>query len=209
MKTFREFCSDANIYEFWNPFASKPKPNPKPPQQPVLAHKNYQQGFGSGKNWKPGTWTPEQQARYGYKPVKVSAYDPTGNVTASGKPFTTNTPPSVAVPYVSKTNKKPTIPFGTKIDFTTAPMGRNTKSTSAEVTDTGNFGRKDSESTNANVFADVSPTLRNKLVPGTSSTEFGKPMVYAKVTPPKSNIPDLGIPVDMTIPKIVPLRRNK
>ena len=29
VKTFNKFCEEANIEEFWNPFASKPKPKPK------------------------------------------------------------------------------------------------------------------------------------------------------------------------------------
>jgi hypothetical protein len=48
MKTFKEFCIDANIQEFWNPFTPKPKqqvakPSPKPDTK-VLAYKNYKPG---------------------------------------------------------------------------------------------------------------------------------------------------------------------
>ena len=88
MKSFKTFCEDANIQEFWNPFAPKVKPNS--PQKPVLAYKNYQQGFGVGKNWKPGKWNPEQEKRYGWKPVTVSSYskaDTPGSLTASGERF--------------------------------------------------------------------------------------------------------------------------
>lgn len=192
MKSYKEFCIDANIQEFWNPFAPQQKQVQSQPQaqsQPVLAYKNYKPGV---LNKQTGEFTqrahtgPEQK-RYGWKPVEVSAYEPTGNLTASGEPFTQSTPPSVAVPWRSEQDKRPKIDFGTKVVFTNKPMGTATKKVTADVTDTGNFGRKDKSSVNPNTFADVSPTLRQELKPGSSSISFGKPMVYTQVSSPTSS----------------------
>lgn len=184
MKTFQQFCEDANLKEFWW-LANEPPVKPQPPKQEVLAYKNYKSGTlnkSTGKFTQRSHTGPEQK-RYGWKPVEVSAYDPTGNPTASGKPFTQSTPPSVAVPWKSKEDKRPKIEFGTKVDFTNKPSGATTKRVTADVTDTGNFGRPDKSSVNPKTSFDISPTLRQRLKPGSTTTSFGKPMVYAKVAP--------------------------
>lgn len=200
MKTFKQFCTDANIQENWfqdrirdvrsvtNRLGlTKPTP-PKP--QPVLAYRNYQQGVGTGANWKRQNWSPEQQRRYGWRPVEITGYDPTGNLTASQKPLTQTSPPSVAVPYVSRDDKSPRIPFGTQLKFTNKPMGRDTKVIGATVTDTGRFGRQDSDSVNPKTFADASPTLQRLLNPSASSTtQFGKHMTYLKLPNNKTTKP--------------------
>ena len=191
MKTFKEFCADANIQEGWLQDVTRnvsntvrgvtnrlgitrpqPQAKPKPKPQPVLAYRNYQQGFGSGKDWKPGRWTKEQEQRYGYKPVEMTYYDPTGNPTASGKPLTRTSPPSAAVPYISPTNTRPSIPFGTRFQATRAPMGSNTQSTEFEVTDTGLMGHNAPGFVNPETKFDASPTLRSRL------NLTGKQMVY-------------------------------
>jgi hypothetical protein len=194
MKTYKQFCEDVNIQENWLKDVSnvtrnitntlgitKPTPKPIRKAQPVLAYKNYQQGFGSGKNWKPGKWSPEQEKRHGWKPVEITGYEPTGNLTAWGKPLTRTSPPSVAVPYASNTSTNPRIPFGTKLTFTNAPMGKKTIKTTATVTDTGSFGRRgDLNSVNQNTFADASPSLQCKLNPKAcgDTNKFGKHMAY-------------------------------
>lgn len=178
MKTFQQFLEEAKeIQELFGFMEPKPKPDTK-----VLAYQNYKPGE---LNKTTGEFTQRahtgaEQKRYGWKPVEVSAYEPTGNLTASGKKFTQNTPPSVAVPWKSKEDKSPKIKFGTKLDFTNKPMGSSTQKVTADVTDTGNFGRKDSSSVNPNTFADISPSLRRGLKPGSTSTSFGKPKVYVK-----------------------------
>lgn len=180
MKSFKTFCGDANIQEFWNPFAPKVKPSP----QPVLAYKNYQQGFGVGKNWKPGKWTPEQEKRYGWKPVNVSSYsqaDTPGRLTASGERFNDNQR-LVAVPYASRSTNRPSIPFGTRLQMTSAPGTRAPVATT-KVSDTGNFGpagdynKHTSFDLARQTAADVSGN------PNITSQEFGKQKVYVKTVP--------------------------
>jgi len=77
------------------------------------------------------------------KTVKASFYggpsDPTrwhGRKTASGEVYDENAL-TVAVPYRSKTDKKPSIPFGTQLAVTNPANG---KQVVVRVTDTGNFG---------------------------------------------------------------------
>ena len=181
MKTFQNFCKDANIQEFWNPFAPKVAPsNP----QPVLAYKNYQQGFGKGKDWKPGKWSPEQEKRYGWKPVQVSSYskaDTPGSLTASGHRFD-DRQRLVAVPYASRTSSRPSVPFGTRLQMTTAP-GTSRPVATTTVRDTGNFGQAGRY--NKSVYADVALQTARDISgnPNISSQEFGKQNVYVKVAP--------------------------
>jgi len=198
MKTFQNFCEDGNIQEFWNPFAAKPSLKPAAPKQEVLAYKNYQPGKldkSSGK-FTPGTHTDAEQKRYGWKPVNVSSYSPKdtpgGRPTASGKPFGWTTPPNDAVPYKYKkgevpkgeTPGKPSIPFGSRVELTQSPQGTATKSSSAEVTDTGNFGPAGDY--NKKTGFDLSPTaVKNLTGRDIPAQQFGKQMVYAKVTPKK------------------------
>lgn len=189
MKTFSEFCKDANIQENWfqgiinsiSPNPPKP-PSPPKPKPIVLAYKNYKPGVldKSTGRFTQRHHTPPEKIRYGWKPVEVTGYDPTGNLTAYQKPLTQTSPPSVAVPYVSSRSNAPKIPFGTQLKFTNKPMGKDTKTIGAEVTDTGDFGRPDA--VNPKTYADASPTLQRLLNPRASNTnEFGKHMTYVKV----------------------------
>jgi hypothetical protein len=183
MKTFQNFCKDANIQEFWNPFAPKVAAPSKP--QPVLAYKNYQQGFGKGKDWKPGKWSPEQEKRYGYRPVTASSYskaDTPGSLTASGHKFD-DKQRLVAVPYASKTSTKPSIPFGTQLQLTKAP-GTSAPVATTSVQDTGNFGSAGDYNKQTDLdlahqtAADVSG---NKNI---TSQEFGKQKLYVRTVSP-------------------------
>jgi len=194
MKTFKQFCVEAyQIQELFG-FGEKPKP----PNQ-VLAYQNYKSGVlnkDTGK-FTSRAHSPEEQKRYGWKPVNVSSYSPTdtpgGKPTASGKPFGWNTPPNVAVPYKYKKNEvpkgvwagEPSIPFGSRVSLTRSPQGTKTKATSAEVTDTGNFGP--AGKVNRTTSFDLSPTaVRGLTGNDMSSLSFGKQKVYAKVSaPPK------------------------
>lgn len=195
MKTFEEFCIDANIQESWNPFAPKPKQqSAKPNPKPVLAYKNYQQGFGSGKNWKPGKWNPEQEKRYGWKPIKASVYAPgdaftPNKVTATGDPHNWTTR-NAAVPFKYKEGQapkgkegKPSIPYGSTLKVTAEPQGTKTKETRAKINDVGDFGK--TGNVNKDVSFDLSPQI-TKDVAGKNITpkDWGKRMVYTQVTPP-------------------------
>lgn len=180
MKSFKTFCRDANIHEFWNPFAPKVKPS----APPVLAYKNYQQGFGVGKNWKPGKWNPEQEKRYGWKPVTVSSYskaDTPGSTTASGERFS-DTARGVAVPYKSSTSSAPSVPFGTKLQMTKAP-GTNAPIATTRSFDTGNFGKTGEY--NKGVSFDLARQTAADVSgnPNITSQEFGKQKVYVKTAP--------------------------
>ena len=84
--------------------------------------------------------TPSAQ---GMKTAKASFYggptDPTrwhGRKTASGEVYDENAL-TVAVPYISRTNKKPSIPFGTNLVVLNKSNGSQVL---VRVTDTGNFG---------------------------------------------------------------------
>jgi hypothetical protein len=192
MKSYKQFCEDANIQEFWNPLA--PKVSPSKPQ-PVLAYKNYQQGFGKGKDWKPGKWNSEQEKRYGWKPVKASVYAPgdrftPNKVTATGEPHNWTTR-NAAVPFKYKEGQapkgkegKPSIPYGSRLDLTAKPMGKDTKSTSAKINDVGDFGK--TGNVNKDVSFDVSPQITKDIAGNATTPEkWGKKTVYTRVTQPE------------------------
>ena len=106
MKTFKQFCVDANIQEqWWNPQVpdltnkiydvlggnrnksktpvAKPKPAAVAKPQTVLAYKNYKPGElnkSTGK-FTPRAHSPKEQQRYGWRPVKTSSYGP-GDTTS-------------------------------------------------------------------------------------------------------------------------------
>lgn len=186
MKSFKEFCADANIQEIWNPFAPKIK------QQPVLAYKNYQQGFGKGKDWKSGKWTPEQEKRYGWKPVKASVYAPgdaftPNKVTATGDPHNWSTR-NAAVPFKYREGQapkgqegKPSVPYGSQLKVTAKPMGTQTKSTTAKINDVGDFGK--TGNVNKDVSFDLSPQVSRDVV-GRNITpkDWGKRTVYTQIS---------------------------
>jgi len=195
MKSYKQFCKDANIKEFWSPFAPKVAPQkPKSKPEPVLAYKNYQQGVGSGKDWKPTKWNAQQEKRYGWKPVKASVYAPgdrftPNKVTATGEPHNWTTR-NAAVPFKYKEGQapkgsegKPSIPYGSKLHLTPKPMGTRTKSTTAKINDVGDFGK--TGNVNQDVSFDVSPQI-TKDIAGKNITpeKWGKRMVYTRVTRP-------------------------
>ena len=202
MKTFKEFCADANIQEGWlqditrnvsntvrgvtNRLGiTRPQPQAKPKPQPVLAYRNYQQGFGSGKDWKPGKWTEKQKAQYGWEPVKVSSYskaDTPGPSTASGHKWD-DQQRLVAVPWKSSTDKRPTIPFDTNIELTMQPRGRNTNIARTTSQDTGNFG---SAGDYKNRVMDLSLRTAKDLLPIKTSNDWGVRTVYRRF-PQRSN----------------------
>ena len=211
MKTFKEFCGDADILEFWNPFASKPQVKPKANTK-VLAYKNYNPGVldkSTGKFTQRPHSEAEQQ-RYGWKPVTVSTYskaDTPGSLTASGHKFD-DTQRLVAVPYASKTSSKPSIPFGTKLQITKAP-GTKAPIASTTVRDTGNFGRAGDY--NKQTYADAALQTTRDFTgnPNITAIEAGKQKVYVRtLSKPKPKIPDLGVKVNMSIPKIVPTKKK-
>ena len=178
MKTFQNFCKDANIQEFWNPFAPKVKPNTK-----VLAYQNYQPGVldRSTDKFTARPHTKPEQQRYGWKPVTVSSYskaDTPGSLTASGHNFD-DRQRLVAVPYASKISSKPSTPFGTRLQMTTAP-GTSRPVATTSVQDTGNFGpagnfnKKTSYDLALQTARDVSGN------PNITAKEFGKQKVYVR-----------------------------
>jgi hypothetical protein len=186
MKSFNQFCVDANIQEFWNPFAPKPTAASKPKPQPVLAYKNYQPGVldKSTGRFTARQHTGAEQKRYGWKPVQVSSYskaDTPGSLTASGHRFD-DKQRLVAVPYKSTTNTKPSIPFDTKLDLTTKPMGKDTRVARTSVQDTGNFGPAGDY--NKSTGMDLSLRTAQDLAPVSTSTEWGKRTIYRRITPP-------------------------
>jgi|TARA_Y100000385_G_scaffold290253_1_gene362657 hypothetical protein len=209
MKTFREFCEDANIQEFWNPFAKKPKPTAsKPKPNPnVLAYKDYKSGVLNKITGKftQRPHTSDESQRYGWKPKTASSYGPkdttsqgynTGsdNVqrTADGTPFAGSTT-GVAVPYKYKEGQTPkgvwkgtpSIPFGTNLKITQKPMGTSTKVTNAKVRDTGNFGAAGevNKSTNFDLMRQTSREVTGN--PNLTPTQWGKRKIYVKY--PQSN----------------------
>jgi hypothetical protein len=176
MKTFQNFCKDANIQEFWNPFAPAPKTK-------VLAYKNYQPGVldkATGK-FTPRQHTKPEQQRYGWKPVQVSSYskaDTPGPLTASGHRFD-DRQRLVAVPYASRTSSRPSIPFGTRLQMTMAP-GTSRPVATTSVQDTGNFGRSGDHNpqTSFDVARQTAADISGK--PNITSQQFGKPMIYVR-----------------------------
>jgi hypothetical protein len=189
MKTFKEFCVEAyQIQELFG-FGEKPKPSNQ-----VLAYKNYQSGVlnkDTGK-FTQRAHTGAEQQRYGWKPVQVSSYskaDTPGSKTSSGHKFD-DKQRLVAVPYKYKLGQvpkgewkgTPSIPFGTKLDITTKPMGTATKVAKTSVQDTGNFGA--AGDTNKEVKMDLSLRTAKDLAPVSTSNQFGKRIVYSRVSPP-------------------------
>lgn len=184
MKTFNQFCGDANIQEFWNPLAPKPKPDkPKPKEDiKVLAYKNYKPGVLNKKTgeFTQRTHTAAEKSRYGWSPVKVSSYskaDTPGSLTASGHKFD-DSQRLVAVPYKSKTDTRASIPHGTKIDLTTKPMGSKTKIAKTSVQDTGNFGPAGDY--NKTTMMDLSLRTAQDLAPIKTSQQWGKRTIYRR-----------------------------
>lgn len=184
MKSYKQFCEDANIQEFLNPFAAKPKPNPQ--SQQVLAYKNYQPGVlnkSTGK-FSQRSHTGSEQKRYGWKPVEVSSYskaDTPGSTTASGERFS-DTARGVAVPYKSKTSNAPSIPFGTQLQLTKAP-GTKAPVATTHSFDTGNFGKAGNynKTTSFDLARQTAADVSGKQ--NITSQEFGKQKVYVKTVP--------------------------
>lgn len=196
MKSYKEFCADANIQEFWNPFAKKVQPQPQ--SQQVLAYKNYKPGVldkSSGK-FNQRSHSPDEQRRYGWKPVKASVYAPgdaftPNKVTATGEPHNWTTR-NAAVPFKYKEGQapkgkegKPSIPYGSTLRVTAEPQGKKTKEAKAKINDVGDFGR--TGNVNRDVSFDVSPQITQDVA-GKNITpqQWGKRMVYTQVTPPVS-----------------------
>lgn len=195
MKTFKEFCVDANIQEGMFNFLGGSKPKSSNTQT-VLAYKNYQPGVlnkGTGK-FTPRPFTGKEQQRYQWKPVKVSSYskaDTPGPLTASGERFS-DTARGVAVPYRSQTSSRPSIPFGTRLQMTAAP-GTNAPVAKTKSFDTGNFGP--TGEFNRNVKFDLSRQTAADVTgkPNITSQEFGKRMVYVRNEPSvKPKLPKAG-----------------
>jgi hypothetical protein len=202
MKSFKEFCVDANIQEFWNPFAPKTQAKPQAkPNTKVLAYQNYKPGVldkASGK-FTPKPHNEKEQQRYGWKPVKASVYTPgdrftPNKVTATGDPHNWTTR-NAAVPFKypeggapKGKEGKPSIPYGSKLSLTAKPVGKETKVSTAKINDVGDFGK--TGNVNKEVSFDLSPqTVRD--VTGDKSTSgptlaknWGKGTVYTRVTPP-------------------------
>lgn len=199
-----------------NFFSPKPKPSsiqspkPKPRSQQVLAYKNYKPGVlnKSTGQFIPRQHTPKEQERYGWKPVNTSSYGPgdtpsqsynTGRDkvqrTASGVPFTSSTT-GVAVPYKYKEGQvpkgvwagTPSIPFGTKLQFTQKPTGTNTRVINAPAIDTGNFGSagKVNKKTNFDLTQSTARQLTGN--PKITPTEYGKQPAYVRIAPTSSSV---------------------
>jgi len=214
VKTFNQFCEDANITEFWNPFAPKTKSKPKPNVK-VLAHKNYQPGV---LNKTTGQFTPRphtlaEKARYGWEPVNTSSYGPKDTTsqsyntgrdkvqrTADGTPFSGSTR-GVAVPYKYKKNEvpkgewagTPSREFGSDVTFTQKPMGTDTRSITTQVKDTGNFGPtgKVNRSTSFDLMRQTARDLtgNKELTP----TQYGKRKVYVQLNDPNKYVAPHGV----------------
>jgi hypothetical protein len=191
MKTFKEFCAEAyQIQELFG-FGEKPKP----PNQ-VLAYQNYKPGVlnkDTGK-FTQRAHTDTEQQRYGWKPVKASVYAPgdkytPNKITATGDPHNWTTR-NAAVPFENKKGQAPkgqegapSIPYGSKLKLTAEPQGTKTKSTTAKINDVGDFGK--TGSVNKDVSFDVSPQITKDIAgPNITPQQWGKRMVYAKVSPP-------------------------
>ena len=191
-KTLKEFMG----------FFKKKKP-PEPKDVKVLAYKNYKPGVlnKTTGEFTQRDHTPDEAKRYGWKPVKTSSYGPgdttsqaynTGkdNVqrTADGTPFSGATR-GVAVPYKYKAGEvpkgtwagTPSIKFGTNVQFTQKPMGKDTRVTNAKVRDTGNFGAA-GEFNRSTSFDLMRQTARD--VTGNKNltpTQYGKRTLYSRI----------------------------
>lgn len=192
-KTLKEFMG----------FFKKKKPPAPPKDVKVLAYKNYKPGVlnKTTGEFTQRDHTPDEAARYGWKPVKTSSYGPkdttpqaynTGkdNVqrTADGTEFKGSTR-GVAVPYKYKTGEipkgtwsgTPSLKFGTKVQFTQKPMGKNTRVTNATVRDTGNFGAA-GEFNKSTSFDLMRQTARDVTGnPNLSPTQYGKRTLYSRI----------------------------
>jgi hypothetical protein len=183
MKSYKQFCKDANIIEDLNLVAKSTKPKPS---SEVLAYKNYQPGVldkSTGK-FTQRAHSDAEQSRYGWKPVNVSSYskaDTPGPLTASGDKFNDKSK-LVAVPYASKTSSKPSIPFGTNLQMTKAP-GTKAPVATTKVSDTGNFGAAGdyNKSTSFDLARQTAADVSGK--PNITSQEFGKQKVYVRNSP--------------------------
>jgi hypothetical protein len=196
MKTFREFCTQAEYITEIFGGSTPPPPKPQPAKQEVLAYKNYKPGSLDKKSGKftQRQHTPDEQKRYGWKPVRASVYAPgdrftPNKVTATGDPHNWTTR-NAAVPFKYKEGQapkgkegKPSMPYGSKLHVTAKPMGKSTKSTTAKINDVGDFGK--TGNVNKDVSYDLSPQI-TKDVAGRniSPQEWGKRMVYTKVSSP-------------------------
>ena len=175
----------------------------KPKDVKVLAYKNYKPGVlnKTTGEFTQRDHTPDEAKRYGWKPVKTSSYGPgdttsqaynTGkdNVqrTADGTPFSGATR-GVAVPYKYKAGEvpkgtwagTPSIKFGTNVQFTQKPMGKDTRVTNAKVRDTGNFGAA-GEFNRSTSFDLMRQTARD--VTGNKNltpTQYGKRTLYSRI----------------------------
>ena len=191
-KTLKEFMG----------FFKKKKP-PEPKDVKVLAYKNYKPGVlnKTTGEFTQRDHTPDEAKRYGWKPVKTSSYGPgdttsqaynTGkdNVqrTADGTPFSGATR-GVAVPYKYKAGEvpkgtwagTPSIKFGTNVQFTQKPMGKDTRVTNAKVRDTGNFGAA-GEFNRSTSFDLMRQTARDVTGnPNLSPTQYGKRTLYSRI----------------------------
>ena len=191
-KTLKEFMG----------FFKKKKP-PEPKDVKVLAYKNYKPGVlnKTTGEFTQRDHTPDEAKRYGWKPVKTSSYGPgdttsqaynTGkdNVqrTADGTPFSGATR-GVAVPYKYKAGEvpkgtwagTPSVKFGTNVQFTQKPMGKDTRVTNAKVRDTGNFGAA-GEFNRSTSFDLMRQTARD--VTGNKNltpTQYGKRTLYSRI----------------------------
>ena len=175
----------------------------KPKDVKVLAYKNYKPGVlnKTTGEFTQRDHTSDEAKRYGWKPVKTSSYGPrdttsqaynTGkdNVqrTADGTPFSGSTR-GVAVPYKYKAGEvpkgtwagTPSVKFGTNVQFTQKPMGKNTRVTNAKVRDTGNFGAA-GEFNRSTSFDLMRQTARD--VTGNQNltpTQYGKRTLYSRI----------------------------
>jgi hypothetical protein len=186
MKSYRQFCKDANIIEDWNLFSKSTKSTKPKPSTEVLAYKNYKPGSldkSTGK-FTQRAHSGTEQNRYGWKPVNVSSYskaDTPGPLTASGDKFHDKAK-LVAVPYASKTSSKPSIPFGTNLQMTRAP-GTKAPVATTKVSDTGNFGAAGdyNKSTSFDLARQTAADVSGK--PNITAQEFGKQKVYVRNAP--------------------------
>ena len=168
-----------------------------------MAYKNYKPGVlnKTTGEFTQRDHTPDEAKRYGWKPVKTSSYGPgdttsqaynTGkdNVqrTADGTPFSGATR-GVAVPYKYKAGEvpkgtwagTPSIKFGTNVQFTQKPMGKDTRVTNAKVRDTGNFGAA-GEFNRSTSFDLMRQTARDVTGnPNLSPTQYGKRTLYSRI----------------------------
>lgn len=207
MKNFKTFCEDANIQELFglNKFIGSPPKSP-PKQNTVLAYKNYNSGElnKSTNKFTPRAFTKPEAQRYGWTPVRATSYSPGDNftpnkTTATQEPHNWTTM-NAAVPFKypegrypknSKQEAQPSVPYGSRLKLTAAPMGTKpgaTKVTNSKINDVGDFGTTGHR--NKEVSFDLSPnTVRSVMGDMTTpnsqiSNKWGKSMVYSKVLPP-------------------------